>query len=35
MDADLERDQFEIDQLRRATGESPFVRRMRTTGKPR
>jgi uncharacterized protein (DUF433 family) len=33
IDADMEHDHLEIEQLRRAAGESPFVRRMRAAGK--
>jgi len=33
IDADLERDHLEIQELRRAAGELPFVERMRAMGK--
>ena len=33
MDAEMERDHLEIQELRRAAGESPFVRRMQALGK--
>jgi uncharacterized protein (DUF433 family) len=33
MDADMERDHLEIQDLRHVAGESPFVRRLRAAGK--
>ena len=33
IDADLEHDHLEIQELRRSTEESPFVRRLRASGK--